>query len=69
MDLESRLAQATEELSCGAPDGTKRGMKDWIPNVTQRDVGNRMRRLDSKKMLPAGLFDAKRLVEFPLVSK
>ena len=32
MDLESRLAQATEELSRGTSDGTKRASKDWIPS-------------------------------------
>ncbi|KAI0760239.1 dynein regulator [Fomes fomentarius] len=33
MDLESRLAQATEELSRGTSDGTKRASKDWIPSA------------------------------------
>ena len=32
MDLETRLAQATEELSRGASGGGKSSSKDWIPS-------------------------------------
>ena len=32
MDLETRLAQAMEEISRGTTDGGKRASKDWLPS-------------------------------------